>query len=167
MAKLYEINHQIEDLISANIDPDTGMINPEIQEELEELEMQREQKILNIAKYVKNLESDALQHKEESKRQSEKARKLQNKADYLCGYIRTNMDRNEQYEDAQASVGYSKKPSVEIDKFVEVDPSKHLTDNFIRWKHIQTIDKKALLDFIKDNPIPIPGIRIKYNLIIK
>jgi hypothetical protein len=166
MAKLYEINHQIEDLISANIDPDTGMINPEIQEELEDLEMQREQKILNIAKYVKNLESDALQHKEESKRQSEKARKLQNKADYLCGYIRTNMDRNEQYEDAQASVGYSKIPSVEIDDNVKHDPEKYLSDWYYTLKTTAQIDKKSLLNAIQKGEIH-DGVRIKYNLIIK
>jgi hypothetical protein len=166
MAKLYEINHQIEDLISANIDPDTGMINPEIQEELEDLGMQREQKILNIAKYVKNLESDALQHKEESKRQSEQARKLQNKADYLCGYIRTNMDRNEQYEDAQAFVGYSKKPSVEIDKFIEDNPKAHFAGCFIKEKITYSLNKKELLEAM-ENGSEFGGVRIKYNLIIK
>jgi hypothetical protein len=168
MAKLFEINHQIQDLIAQNIDPDTGMINPDIDDELEKLEMQKEQKILNVAKFIKNLESDALQHKEESKRQSERARKLQNKADWLRGYIYTNMNQNEQYEDAQACVSYSKKPSIEIDKFVEEDPQKHLTDNFIRWKRTQAIDKKVLLEFIQKHPeLSIGGVRIKYNLIIK
>ena len=57
---LYEINSQIEQAWGAAVDPDTGeIINEEALQELEQLGMQREEKLENLALFYKNLSAEA------------------------------------------------------------------------------------------------------------
>lgn len=57
---LYGINSQIEQTWGAAVDPDTGeIINEEALQELEQLGMQREEKLENLALFYKNLSAEA------------------------------------------------------------------------------------------------------------
>ena len=81
MASLYEIDKSILECI----DRETGeMIDPE---RLEGLFMERNQKIENIALWIKNLQSDALAFKAEKEAFAERERAANAKAEQLKKYL--------------------------------------------------------------------------------
>jgi len=61
MANLFEINKAIQDTWNACIDPETGEINEDLYAKMEELQIERDEKIEGIACWAKNLVSDAAQ----------------------------------------------------------------------------------------------------------
>ncbi len=63
MASLFEVNKAIMDAWEACVDPETGEIDESKYAEMEALQVERDEKIENIACWVKNLTSDAAQIK--------------------------------------------------------------------------------------------------------
>ena len=51
---LYQIDQQIENLIQASVDLETGEILPDASTKLDALIQDKNQKIINTAKYIKN-----------------------------------------------------------------------------------------------------------------
>lgn len=82
---LYEIDSQIFDLF----DPETGELLD--YDAFEQLSMERDRKIENTALYVKNLRADVAAIAEEEKALAERRRRLQKRADGLCGYLSMSM----------------------------------------------------------------------------
>ena len=81
MASLYEIDMQI----LSCIDQETGeMIDPE---RLENLYMERNQKIENVALWIKNLESDVLALKAEKEAFAARQKAAENKVDGLKKWL--------------------------------------------------------------------------------
>ena len=65
---LYEIDHAISEAFERAIDPETGeLINEEAWAQLEALQMDREQKLENVALWVKDLNAEAAAIREEEK----------------------------------------------------------------------------------------------------
>lgn len=54
MANIYEMNAQIESLLDSMIDEDTGEVNEEALEQLEQLEADKDEKIKNTGLFIKN-----------------------------------------------------------------------------------------------------------------
>ena len=73
---LYEINEAL--MRALEIDPETGeLLNPDA---VEELSIARDEKIENIALWIKNLESDASEIKAEIKSLTDRAKAKENRA---------------------------------------------------------------------------------------
>ena len=107
MASLYEINWQIRDCIDA----DTGEIL--YPDQLHELQMDRIEKIRNIACYIKNLRSDAAAYDEEAKTFAARKKAAQGKADSLTAYL-SSMLNGEKVKDKEYSISWRKSESVNI-----------------------------------------------------
>lgn len=107
MASLYEINQQIMDCI----DMETGEIIDI--DQLHELQMDRTDKIRNIACYIKNLRSDAAAYDEEAKTFAARKKAAQGKADSLTAYL-SSMLNGEKVKDKEYSISWRKSESVNI-----------------------------------------------------
>lgn len=86
---LYEINAEIEKCLIEAMDPETGEIIGDYldADTLEALEMEKDQKVENIAKWIKNLKSDAEALKTEKLKLADRQRKAENKIESLTRYL--------------------------------------------------------------------------------
>lgn len=107
MATLYDINQGIMDCI----DMETGEIVD--LDRLHGLQMERGDKIRNIACYIKNLRSDAAQYDEEAKTFAARKKAAQTKAESLTAYL-SSMLNGEKVKDKEYSISWRKSESVNI-----------------------------------------------------
>jgi hypothetical protein len=115
MSSLYEINEQILDCM----DLETGEILDE--EKFDNLQIEREQKIENIALWYKNLQSEAQAYKAEKESFADKQKKAENTADSLKRYLDTVLNGNK-FGTVKVDISYRKSTSVnvlDIDKLPE------------------------------------------------
>lgn len=129
--------YQIDEAILGCIDPETGEVNEDM---LGELMIQREQKVENIACWIKNLTSDAKALKEEKKALEERIKAKENRAESLKKYLE-NILEGQKFETSKCAVSFRKSQSVNIS-----DLSATPTE-FLRFKPAEadkTEIKKAL-----------------------
>lgn len=67
MSSLYEINKSIEELTEKMVDPETGEINEEVMAQLEQLDMDMDEKLENYGLVMKQLMAEASALMDESK----------------------------------------------------------------------------------------------------
>lgn len=104
---LYEIDNEI----MSCVDMETGEIIDA--EKLDQLQMDREQKIENIALWIKNLTSDAEALKVEKQAFADRQKAAENKAASLKKYLSNYLD-GEKYKSAKVSVSFRKSEAVNI-----------------------------------------------------
>ena len=136
MANLYEINNEILNCI----DMETGEIID--LEKLEELQLERNTKIENIALWYKNLVSDAEQYKAEKNVFAEKERIAKNKAESLKKYLDSVLNGSA-FKTTRANVTYRASEGVVIDDITKVDES------YLKYAE-PTPDKTAIKKALKD-----------------
>lgn len=127
---LYEINKQIEDLIEKSIDPETGEFNLD-EQTFESLQIAKEQKIENIALFIKNLTAEAKAIKEEEQNLASRRKSIENKTERLKTFLSDALN-GESFKTARASITWRKTKSVEVD------------DDFVDWA---MINDSSLLRF--------------------
>ena len=104
---LYEINSAIMDCV----DMETGEIID--MEALENLQMERNQKIEGIGCWIKNLLADAKALKEEKDNLAARQKVAENKAASLKAYLSSYLN-GEKFKTAKVSISYRKSDSVNI-----------------------------------------------------
>ena len=154
MSALYEIQ---EDILSC-IDLKTGEIIDV--ERLHGLQMERRQKIRNIACWIKNLLADARAYEEEEKTFSARKTAAKNKADSLKQYL-SDCLHGEKIQDKEFSIGWRKSQQVQIDAGATI-PEAYLIPTPSK------VDKQGLKEALKQGRI-LPGIYLleKENIQIK
>lgn len=160
---LYEIDKAIIIATEMAVDPETGeLVDDAVLKTLEQLQMDREQKIENIGCFIKNLEADAKAIKEESKNLAARAKAAENKAEHLRNYLEFCLG-GEKFQSPRLAVSFRHS------KKVEVDPNKlyDIPDDFLRYKEPEP-DKKLIGEALKAGEI-IPGCTLVENtsMIIK
>ena len=115
MATLYEINAAMLDCV----DLETGEI-VDI-EQLQALQLEREQKVENVALWYKNLLSDAEQYAAEEAAFKEKKRRAQAQAERLKQYLLDALG-GEKYKSARVSISYRNTPRVVVDDVLNLPP---------------------------------------------
>lgn len=113
---LYEIDQKIQSLV----DPETGELLDYAA--FAQLQMDREQKIENMALWVKDLSAEAKAIKEEEDNLKERRRSMENKAERLKAYLVIALD-GEKFQTPRCSVTFRRTASVQIDD----------QENLIRW----------------------------------
>lgn len=107
MASLYEIDKSILECI----DQETGeMIDPE---RLEGLFMERNQKIENVALWIKNLQSDALAFKAEKEAFADREKAATAKAEQLKAYLAKALD-GQKFSTGKCAVSFRRSEKVEV-----------------------------------------------------
>ena len=158
MSTLYEIDKAIMDW-EMEIDPETGEILN--YEELDNLQMAREQKIENIGLYFKNISAEAEMVKAEAKNLTERYKRLENKAESLKKYLAYAL-QGEKFSTPRLAVSYRKSESVEIGQDFVYDK---------KWCEVSTTykpDKKKIKDAIKSGK-EVAGAKLieKQNINVK
>lgn len=154
---LYEIESAIMDCI----DEETGeIVDIEL---LDQLQMQREKKIENILCFIKNLNSDAAQLKEQEKAFGERRKAAEKKAEQLTKYV-AGVLNGEKFSTTRAAVTWRKSEQVVIDDLKAI---MEQDDSYLRYKEPEP-DKTAIKAAIKAG-IVIKGAHLEecHNMSIK
>ena len=133
---LYEIDEEILNLV----DQETGEV-VDI-ERLEQLEMERDKKISNVACWIKDLKAEADAIKAEKNALAKRQTVCENKVEQLKDYL-TRALNGIKFKDARCSISYRKSESVEVDDSV-IDK---LPEEYIKVE--KTVRKTELKDAMK------------------
>lgn len=135
MSSLY----QIEEAIMACVDMETGEIVD--CDKLEELQIERDDKIQNIALWIKNLESDAEAYKKEKESFADKQKVAENKVKRLKEYLGTYLD-GQAFKSTRVNISFRSSESVNV-----TDISK-VPEQFLKYAE-PTADKTAIKKMLK------------------
>ena len=133
--EIYKINQAILDCIDA----ETGEIIDA--EQLDELQMERDEKIENVACWIKDLKAEAEALKAEKMAFAERQRVAENKMESLKKWLAYALN-GEKFKTVRASVSFRTTDKVEIDDIYNLD------ENYLRYKEPEA-DKEAIKKAIK------------------
>lgn len=152
--KLYEIDKAIESLVN----PETGEIMDFAM--FENLQMSREQKIENIALWIKNLLSDADELKKEKDAFTEREKSAKSKSDSLKRYL-SEILCGQTFQTTKTKITFRKSESISVTDIYAVP------DEWYK-EVIPNVDAMRAKKAIKSGEV-IPGIEIveKQNIQIK
>lgn len=136
MASLY----QIDQAILACVDAESGEVTD--LDKLMELQMERGQKIENIALYIKNLRVEAEGIKAEAEVLTQRLKAKQAKIDSLTAYLADTLN-GEKYETARTAISFRRSERVQIEEWALVPPE------YTSTKTTVTTDKTKLKAAIK------------------
>ena len=123
----YDIDTRVLEVLE-KVDPETGELLPEAEEELALLDIEREQKIENVACYIKETKMFLNALKDEKKRIAEKMANEEKKLDRLESLLTKVLD-GEKFKTEKVSVSFRKSEIVDVDdNFVEYAKSKYLDE---------------------------------------
>ena len=150
---IYEINEQILNCI----DPETGEIIDI--DKLNELELERDAKIENVACWIKELKAEAEAIKTEKQTLAERQKVAENKAESLKKWLAYAL-QGEKFKTAKCSVSFRKTESVEVtDEGLSNLMKEH--DELLTYKAPEP-NKKAIKDALKDG-LSVQGVRLGCN----
>ena len=149
MASLYEIDRSILECI----DLETGEVIDA--ERLEHLQMDRNQKIENIALWIKNLQSDAMAYKAEKDAFAEREQAATKKAEQLKAYLAQVLE-GQKFSTARCAVSFRRSESVTIEDENSI-PQEMMVQK-VEFKP----DKKAIKELLKGG-FDVPGCRLVEN----
>lgn len=153
---LYEIDKRIIDLI----DDETGEIIDSNLNTFDELIMERNNKIENVALWIKNLRADAEAYKAEAQAFVDRKKAAERKIESLTRLLEITL-RVRKFKTERVQIGYRKSDSVQIDK------NAKLPDEYLRFREPEP-DKAALKKALKDG-VEIEGawLEEKLNMQVK
>lgn len=153
---LYEIDKRIIDLI----DDETGEIIDSNLNTFDELMMEKNNKIENVALWIKNLRADAEAYKAEAQAFMERKKTAERKIESLTRLLEITL-RGRKFKTERVQIGYRKSDSVQIDK------NAKLPDEYLRFREPEP-DKAALKKALKDG-VEIEGawLEEKLNMQVK
>ena len=163
---LYEIDHAIGEAFEEGVDPNTGeIINEEAWARLEALQMDREQKLENVALWVKDLNAEAAAIKTEEDALKRRRQSAEKKADSLKGYLASALGGSEKFKTARVAISWRRSETAEL--LDGVDPVS-LPLEYQRVKVAVEPDKAKLKEALKSGKI-IEGVELveRQNIQIK
>lgn len=149
MASLYEIDKAILECI----DLETGEIIDT--DKFDELQIDRSDKLENVALWYKNLLSEAQAYRAEKDAFAEKQKRAERKAESLKNYLDSAL-RGQKFDTVKVSITYRKSTSVEI-----VDQSK-LPETYLKVVTTATPDKTEIAKALKVGEV-VEGAELKEN----
>lgn len=163
---LYEIDHAISEAFEQAIDPETGeLIDEEAWAKLEALQMDREQKLENVALWVKDLNAEAAAIKAEEDALKRRRQSTEKKADSLRGYLSYALNGAEKFKTSKVAISWRRSETAEL--LDGVDPVS-LPLEYQRVKVAVEPDKAKLKEALKAGKT-IEGVELveRQNIQIK
>lgn len=156
MEKLYDIANAYESALrSIDIDENGEVHNIEV---LEKIDGDFDEKVENIALYIKDTKAMAVAIKEEEDSLSARRKAFENKANYLSRYVAESMTSigKDKVETPRCRVSFRKSETVMIDN-LDLIPS-----DYKKIKTTETPDKTAIKTAIKSGKV-IDGAELVEN----
>lgn len=147
---LYELSLAFQDVQNMDLDPEV------MKDTLDSIEDAIESKAENIAKLVRNLESDVSAYKEEEDRLKTKRQATENKVKWLKTYLEDNMKLTgkTKFKSGMFNFSIQKNPAS-----VNITDEKAIPEEFlIQQPH--KVDKTSLKEILKRG-IEVPGAELK------
>lgn len=156
---LWDINRELEAAFMECIDPETGEIIDDTSR-LDELLLARDEKIENIALFIKNLDAEAKAVKAEKDNLAKRQKSIENRAEWLKKYLADNL-QGESFKTAKTVISWRKSEVIEIRSMDDVP------EDYLKFKEPEA-DKVALKKAIKAGQV-FDGIALveKNNIQIK
>lgn len=140
---LYQIQDNIRKAIELGFDEETGEIFDA--DALEALELQRDEKIENIALFIKDLTAEAKAIKEEKMALAKRQQTAENHAESLKKYLSICLD-GEKFKSPKVAISYRKSQTVE---FIDGFDVNLLPEEYQRRADPEA-DKTAIKDALKE-----------------
>ena len=157
---LYEIDNNIMNCI----DMETGEVIDT--EKLNDLQMERDEKIENVALWIKELKAEAEAIKNEKQALADRQRVAENKAESLKNWLAYALN-GEKFKTSKCSISYRNSESVEVtEEGLEALMRDH--EDLLTYKTPEP-NKKAIKDAIKNDGLNVAGVQLlqKTSTIIK
>ena len=119
---IYQIDGELERIYADAVDMETGEINPDVLEQIDSLQMERERKVENVALWHKNTLAESKAIAEEIKALQERKKALDSKSEWQERYLEYAL-QGQRFETPKVSITYRKSTTVEFDdeaKFCEL-----------------------------------------------
>ena len=147
---LYELSVAFQEVQNMDLDPEV------MQDTLDSIEDAIESKAENIAKLVRNLESDVAAYKEEEDRLKTKRQATENKVKWLKTYLEDNMKLTgkTKFKSGMFNFAIQKNPAS-----VNITDEKAIPEEFL-IQQPPKVDKTSLKEALK-NGIEVPGAELK------
>lgn len=162
--KLYEVSELINNCIKINdsevVDTTTGEILDV--EYLDNLEMEKAEKIENCIKFYKNQFSDSKALKEEAQRLQKLAKAAENRAEWMKKYLNSCLNGEKfRSDDGLHQISFRRSESVEIVDLFSIP------DDLLRYKEPEA-DKTAIKNALKEGRQVTGAVLVeKNNITIK
>lgn len=151
---IYEINEQILNCI----DLETGEIIDI--DKLNELQLEKDAKIENVACWIKELKAEAEAIKAEKQTLAERQKVAENKAESLKKWLAYALD-GQKFKTSKCSISYRKSESVEVtEEGLNNLIKEH--DELLTYKEPEP-NKKAIKDALKDG-LSVEGVQLVQNV---
>ena len=156
---LYEITQEMEQAFQSCVDPETGEITGDLSA-LDNLQMARDEKVDNIACFIKNLKAEAEAIRTEEKKLADRRRACENHAERLKTYLANNLC-GEKFKSPRASISWRKSEAVVVDDLWRIP------DEFLEYKD-PVPNKIAIKQAIKQG-FTVEGVELedRLNMVIK
>lgn len=147
---LYELSIAFQEVQNMELDPEV------MQDTLDSIEGAIENKAENIAKLIRNLESDVKAYKEEEERLKTKRQATENKVKWLKTYLEDNMKLTgkTKFKSGMFNFSIQKNPAS-----VNILDERIIPKEFL-IPQLPKIDKTALKDVLKTG-VEVPGAELK------
>lgn len=157
---IYEIDNEIMNCV----DMETGEVIDT--DKLNDLQMERNAKIENVACWIKELNAEAEAIKNEKQALEDRQRVAENKAESLKNWLAYALN-GEKFKTAKCSISYRNSKSVEVtEEGLEALMKYH--EDLLTYKAPEP-NKKAIKDAIKNDGLTVAGVQLvqKTSTIIK
>lgn len=147
---LYELSLAFQDVQNMDLDPEV------MKDTLDSIEDAIESKAENIAKLIRNLESDVSAYKEEEDRLKTKRQATENKVKWLKTYLEDNMKLTgkTKFKSGMFNFAIQKNPAS-----VNITDEKIIPEEFL-IQQPPKVDKTSLKEILKRG-IEVPGAELK------
>lgn len=159
--KIYEINAALEEALSnLTVDEETGEIVG--MEQIQALQMAKEEKLLSIGKYIKSLDAEVNALYKELNALDTRIMQKEKQQDRLVYFIESEAEKGKKLEDPQCVLSWRKSVKTKIEN------EAVLPREYIRIKSSEAPDLSAISKAIKEGK-DVPGaiLEQRWNLQIK
>jgi hypothetical protein len=157
--KLYEITNELQHVFD-NIGED-GELTQDMMDNLDELQQDFEQKAVNVAAYIKNLEAEELAIGEAIKDMATRKTRLTKQVQGLTDYLQFNLQKLSINEIKTSP--YFKIRLKQCPPSVDVFDEKQIPDEYWREKVTTSIDKIRLKEVMSEG-VEVPGASIQRKI---
>ena len=150
---LYVISQDYLQALDLFTDPEADIPLEAAMDTLEGIEGQLQEKVVNVAKFMQNLDASAKAIKQAEQQMARRRKAIENRAQWIRDYLKNNMEAAgiSKIESPWFRLAVQKNPEA-----VEIMDESKLPDNFKSEVVVVKIDKAALKQVLRDG-VHVPG----------
>lgn len=158
--RLYEINAELENLLA--LADEDGELPAELFDRLDQLDIEKEKKCLDIVCVIKSMNAEAAAYKDEIDTLNYRRAQAIRQAERLTAYLAEHA-AGESYKNSRASLSWRKSEAVVVDNDFFVHGDDMVNQGYANEK-IEVRPDKAAIKHALSKGFEVPGCRIERRL---